>query len=200
MSTDKNTNDPLQMAREATRAGVEKLRLSRERRAVEVAERAAREAAEAAEDEELERAFAKAEAEERRLQRLAEARARVEAAKTAYAPLATAADDLILKLGEAIAVAVKLAGDAIVAERERDTAGKALASAHAQLANLDTTAPGVNVRPLRLHNPSAKKSPQDLVLLAAVLVDPRFADQREQVIQVLNPKPKNPNIVFGVRN
>ena len=202
MSTDNTIPGPITQALEARRAaqanGIEGLRALRERNAAARAERDRLQAIEDAEQAEAEAAFAQAEAEARRQEALAEARERFANAQAAYKPFATTADKLVNDLNHAIAATSELCGNAIMAERERDQAGKALIAAHQHLANLDEHAPSNNVVPLRLHTPD-RETALGLTILATTLIDGRFTDQRDEVIRMLNPKAPIPQVHFARR-
>lgn len=207
MSTTENTSDPIaeavRIAREAEQGGIEALRELRDRnsatRAARAAELAELQAAEDAEQAEAEAIFAAAEAEDRRQRDITAASDQYQQALNAYTPIADHADDLISQLHGAIAKAIELATSAILQERVRDTNSKPLASAHAQLAAIVESAPPLNVPELRLHAPQMT-DPVGLVTIAAMLTDPRLADQKqdaERLVDVTKRRPAMPNVIIS---
>lgn len=194
--------EALRIAQEAERRGIDELRALRDRN---VASRAARraelerdQAIEDAEREHAEAVFARAEAEDthRRAQKAAWSEHQTELDK--YSPIAADADELVSRVHTLIATVVTTAGDAILKEEERDIAAKPLRAAHQRLSELDPeNAPPLDIAPLRLHDAVARESAEDLLLLAVALSDPRFAAQRQAVIDVLHPTAPTPKISVG---
>jgi hypothetical protein len=191
-------NDPVAAARAATEAGVEHLRQLRARHAQELAARDQLVAGHGAQLAAAEEAFAAAEAEQQRLEQLAQVRDRCAAELAGYQPLDTEANELITRVHPELAAFLKLFGDALLAERARDQAARPLRAAYEELRRHDEHAAPPKITELRLHNLPAT-DPVALIGFAVVLTDDRFADERASVIAHLERRIANPNVIIERR-
>jgi hypothetical protein len=202
MAKTEDLTDPVAEAlrdvREAEQRGIEELRSLRERNAATRAARRAElerlQAVDDAEQAEAERVFREAEAEDRRRRNLADAEAAYHTELEKYAPLRDKADQLIQTITTTLSQLVVTAGDAILAERERDQAAKPLRQAFDRLAALAPNTPDPGIKPLRLHDATRRETALEMLVLAVALEDPRFAEQKQQIIQLLNPPKLGPRI------
>lgn len=194
MSTETQTTDPLQLARQAKEAGIEQLRKKRAENAKRRAERDRQQATEDAEELALEQEFRAAEVAARQQARLAEARERYLSVLGEYSPRDDAAEQLIQRANRMVADATQAVADAIVAERRRAQTGETLTAAHKELTAVDPDAPTLHVKKLRMHHPNVA-TPGGLAILAAMLSDPRLADDRETALARINSKPVRPDVI-----
>jgi hypothetical protein len=200
MPTTDTTTDPMELARQAEKSGIQHLRQLREELARLTAEQEAQRLALADQLEAATKRFAEAENEARRQQAITEARTAFTAAQDAYQPLADTADQLVSDLSQSIAQVIKLYGGAVFAERARDKAGKRLTTAHQALTRHDPDAPAPRITNLRLHN-QPPTSPLGLLGIATALTDDRFVAERADAKRLVEPKTAPmPNITFTTKN
>ena len=180
-------DDPTAAVRAAREAGAQKLRALRERKAARIAATAEQTAREEAEEAEAEAEFAEQVAMEDRISRATAARETFTTAEDNYRPAAEKADQLIAQLDTTIADVIRLCGDAVLAERARDKAGKRLTAAHQTLTQHDPTAPRPRITGLRLHG-QGLDNPRGLIGLATALTDTRFTDERAAAQRLVQPQ------------